>query len=151
MAVAKGIGSGFPLGACLATDNASIGMTKGVHGSTYGGNPLAVSVGKKVLEIILKKDFLKTVDDISTYFWNELIKLKNKHNGIIEIRGAGLLIGIKTKKKNTEISLAFKKNKLLSVVAKDNIVRLAPPLIVTRDEIDKAIDIIDKTFEENND
>ena len=82
---------------------------------------------------------------------NELITLKNKHNGIIEIRGAGLLIGIKTKTKNTEISLAFKKNKLLSVVAKDNIVRLAPPLIVTRDEIDKAIDIIDKTFEENND
>ena len=151
MAVAKGIGSGFPLGACLATNQASIGMTKGSHGSTYGGNPLAVSVGKKVLEILLKKDFLKSVQDKSKYFWNKLNKLQNKHNQIIEIRGAGLLIGIKTKKKNTEINLALKRNKLLSVLADDNVVRLAPPLIVTKDEIDKAINIIDKTFEENND
>ena len=151
MSVAKGIGSGFPLGACLATADASIGMTMGVHGSTYGGNPLAICVGKKVLEIILKKDFLKNVKDISNYFWNELHKLKKKHDDIIEIRGAGLLIGIKTKKKNTEINLAFKKNKLLSIVASDNIVRLAPPLIVTKDEIDKAIYLIDKTFEEKND
>jgi len=151
MAVAKGIGSGFPLGACLATADACIGMTKGVHGSTYGGNPLAICVGKKVLEIILKKDFLKNVNDVSHYFWNELHKLKKKHKEIIEIRGAGLLIGIKTKKKNTEINFAFKKNKLLSVIAKDNIVRLAPPLVVTKSEIDKAINIIDKTFEESND
>ncbi len=151
MAVAKGIGSGFPMGACLATDKASIGMNKGSHGSTYGGNPLAVSVGNKVLEIILRNNFLQTVQDKSNYFWKELNHLKNKHSQIIEIRGAGLLIGIKTKKKNTEISSAFKKNKLLSVPAEDNIVRLAPPLIVTEDEIKKAINIIDKTFEEIND
>ena len=105
----------------------------------------------KVLEIILRNNFLQTVQDKSNYFWKELNHLKNKHSQIIEIRGAGLLIGIKTKKKNTEISSAFKKNKLLSVPAEDNIVRLAPPLIVTEDEIKKAINIIDKTFEEIND
>jgi len=151
VAVAKGIGSGFPLGACLTTDKACIGMTKGSHGSTYGGNPLAVSVGKKVLEIMLQNGFLESVDKVARFFWDELIKLKNKHKQVLEIRGAGLLIGIKTIKNNVEISTALRKNKLLNVIASDNVVRFAPPLIVTKDEINQAIQIIDKTFEEIND
>ena len=115
MAVAKGIGSGFPLGACLATDSASIGMTKGTHGSTYGGNPLAISVGKAVLETLLKDDFLQKVDEVARYFWNKLKQLENTYDEIVEVRGAGLLLGIKTKNNNVDFSLALRKNKLLSV------------------------------------
>jgi len=151
MAVAKGIGSGFPLGACLATNKASIGMIKGTHGSTFGGNPLAISIGKAVLDIILKENFLQTVDKVARYLWIKLKELENKHDEIIEIRGAGLLLGVKTKKNNMEVSLAFRNNKLLSVPAADNVIRLAPPLIITEEEVDKAINIIDKTLKELND
>ena len=148
VAAAKGIGSGFPLGACLATNKASVAMTKGSHGSTYGGNALAMSVGKEVLQIILRKNFLKNVDSVARYFWNKLIKLKNLHDEIIEVRGAGLLIGLKTKKLNTIVSLALSKNKLLSIPASDNVIRLAPPLTITKKEVDKAINIIDITLKE---
>ena len=151
MAVAKGIGSGFPLGACLATDNASIGMTKGTHGSTYGGNPLAISVGKAVLETLLKDDFLQKVDEVARYFWNKLKQLENTYDEIVEVRGAGLLLGIKTKNNNVDFSLALRKNKLLSVPASDNVIRFAPPLIISIEEVDKAISIIDQSLKELND
>ena len=151
MAVAKGIGSGFPLGACLATDNASIGMTKGTHGSTYGGNPLAISVGKAVLETLLKDDFLQKVDEVARYFWNKLKQLENTYDEIVEVRGAGLLLGIKTKNNNLDFSLALRKNKLLSVPASDNVIRFAPPLIISNEEVDKAISIIDQSLKELND
>ena len=151
MAVAKGIGSGFPLGACLATDSASIGMTKGTHGSTYGGNPLAISVGKAVLETLLKDDFLQKVDEVARYFWNKLKQLENTYDEIVEVRGAGLLLGIKTKNNNVDFSLALRKNKLLSVTADDNVIRFAPPLIISNEEVDKAISIIDQSLKELND
>ena len=151
MAVAKGIGSGFPLGACLATDNASIGMTKGTHGSTYGGNPLAISVGKAVLETLLKDDFLQKVDEVARYFWTKLKQLENTYDEIVEVRGAGLLLGIKTKNNNVDFSLALRKNKLLSVTADDNVIRFAPPLIISNEEVDKAISIIDQSLKELND
>lgn len=151
MAVAKGIGSGFPLGACLATDSASIGMTKGTHGSTYGGNPLAISVGKAVLETLLKDDFLQKVDEVARYFWNKLKQLENTYEEIVEVRGAGLLLGIKTKNNNVDFSLALRKNKLLSVTADDNVIRFAPPLIISNEEVDKAISIIDQSLKELND
>ena len=151
MAVAKGIGSGFPLGACLATDSASIGMTKGTHGSTYGGNPLAISVGKAVLETILKDKFLQNVDEVARYFWTKLKKLENTYDEIVEVRGAGLLLGIKTKNNNVDFSLVLRKNKLLSVTADDNVIRFAPPLIVSNEEVDKAISIIDQTLKELSD
>ena len=151
MAVAKGIGSGFPLGACLATDNASIGMTKGTHGSTYGGNPLAISVGKAVLETLLKDDFLQKVDEVARYFWTKLKQLENTYDEIVEVRGAGLLLGIKTKNNNVDFSLALRKNKLLSVPADDNVIRFAPPLIISNEEVDKAISIIDQSLKELND
>ncbi len=148
MAVAKGIGSGFPLGACLATDKSSFSMIKGSHGSTYGGNPLAMSVGLEVLKIISNKSFLKKVDKISRYFWLKLKNLESEFEIISEVRGAGLLLGIKTKEQltNNEFSNKLKKYKLLSVPAADNILRLAPPLIVNYKEIDKSILIIKKVL-----
>ncbi len=146
LATAKGIGSGFPLGACLATNEACKGMVKGKHGSTYGGNPLAVAVGREVLKIISEKKFLKNVDSISRYFWNKLKKLQKNHNEIIDIRGAGLLLGIKTRKNNVMIADLLKNQKLLSVPAADNVIRLAPPLIIAKNHVDKAIKILDKTF-----
>jgi len=146
LATAKGIGSGFPLGACLATKEASIAMTKGKHGSTFGGNPLAVAVGREVLRIISDKSFLKKVEVIARYLWKNLKKLEGDYNEVIEVRGAGLLLGIKTRQNNAMISKELKKNKLLSVLAEDNIIRLAPPLIITKKHVDEAINIIDETF-----
>ncbi len=148
MSVAKGIGSGFPLGGCLSTNKACIAMTKGAHGSTYGGNPLAMSVGLEVLRIISNKKFLLRVDNIARYFWKNLKNLENKSNIISEIRGAGLLLGIKTNISNLDFSEQLKKNKLLNVPAADNTVRLAPPLIVSYKEIDKSIAIIKKSLRE---
>ena len=151
MAVAKGIGSGFPLGACLSTKKACIGMIKGSHGSTFGGNPLGVSVGKEVIKKITKKGFLEQVDKNAKYLWNQLILLKNKSSQILDIRGAGYLLGIKTKLDNLTVCKLLSNNGLLTVPASENIIRLAPPLIVTIKEIDEAIEIIQKTLENIND
>ena len=146
LATAKGIGSGFPLGACLATTEASSGMTQGKHGSTFGGNPLAVSVGREVLRIISNQKFLKNVGSIARYLWKNLKKLEDCHDEIIEVRGAGLLLGIKTKQNNVRISNILKNNRLLTVPAGDNVIRLAPPLIISKKHVDDAINIIDETF-----
>ena len=146
MAVAKGIGSGFPLGACLATNDASIGMKKGTHGSTYGGNPLAVAVGKAVIKEIMSEGFLQRVDKISRYLWQKLKKLENNFDEIVEIRGAGLLLGIKTKTDNLKICELMTEEGLLTIPADDNVVRLAPPLVITNKEVDKAIKIIKKVL-----
>ena len=148
MSVAKGIGSGFPLGACMSTNKACVAMTKGSHGSTYGGNPLAMSVGLEVLKIISNKTFLKKVDKTARYFWKNLKKLENSSNIISEVRGAGLLLGIKTNISNIDFSEQLIKNKLLNVPAADNTVRLAPPLIVSYKEIDKSLTIIKKSLKE---
>jgi len=146
LATAKGIGSGFPLGACLATTEASSGMTQGKHGSTFGGNPLAVSVGREVLRIISNQKFLKNVGSIARYLWKNLKKLEDCHDEIVEVRGAGLLLGIKTKQNNVRISNILKNNRLLTVPAGDNVIRLAPPLIISKKHVDDAINIIDETF-----
>ena len=146
LATAKGIGSGFPLGACLATKEASIGMTQGIHGSTYGGNPLGISVGREVLKIISDKNFLTKVDFISRYLWKNLKKIQSSYNSIVEIRGAGLLLGIKIKQNNVMVSNILKKNRLLTVPAEDNVIRLAPPLIINKKHADEALTIINKTF-----
>ena len=146
LATAKGIGSGFPLGACLATSQASQGMTQGKHGSTYGGNPLAVAVGREVLKIISNKNFLKNVDIISRYLWKNLKNLQNNYGEILDVRGAGLLLGIKTKQNNVMISNKLKKNNLLTVPAGDNVIRLAPPLIINKKHVDEAMHILNKTF-----
>ena len=151
MAVAKGIGSGFPLGACLSTNRASVYMQKGSHGSTYGGNPLAMSVGLEVLKIISNQIFLKKVDNVSRYFWFKLKEIENEFSIIEEVRGAGLLLGIKLRSNYLEFSENLKKNKLLNVPAADNTIRLAPPLIVSYKDIDKSISIIKKVLKEIND
>ena len=148
MAAAKGIASGFPMGACFATDRASVGMTQGKHGSTFGGNPLAISVGKEVINILLEDNFLEKVDKKARYLWKKLKELENNCEEILEIRGAGLLLGIKTKRNNLEINDLLTKNFLLCVPANDNIIRLAPPLTITEEEIDKGILILEKTLKD---
>ena len=123
-------------------------MKTGSHGSTYGGNPLAMSVGIEVLKIISNKEFLNNIDKISRYFWKELKKLESEFSIISEVRGAGLLLGIKTNSNfsNIEFSKKLRENNLLTVPAADNILRLAPPLIVKYKEIDKSILIIKKVL-----
>ena len=148
IAAAKGIASGFPLGVCMSTENACVGMTKGKHGSTYGGNPLAVSVGIEVIKIMLQDNFLSEVDKKSRYLWTKLKELEKNLEEIVEVRGAGLLIGIKTKSNNIEINNNLCKNGLLCVPAADNVIRLAPPLIVSLSEIDIALQLIEKTCKE---
>jgi acetylornithine/N-succinyldiaminopimelate aminotransferase len=135
MAVAKGIGGGFPLGACLSTFEAGKGMTAGTHGTTYGGNPLAMAVGNAVLDEVLKPGFLEHVDKISNLMRQGLAAIKDRHPSIIEdVRGEGLLLGVKAKVVNTDLVAALRDQKMLTVGAGDNVVRLLPPLIISEDE-----------------
>ena len=147
--IAKAIGGGFPIGACLVNKKAGSGMKPGSHGSTFGGNPLAMSVGNAVLDIILQKGFLSNVIALGEYFEGELLKIKEKFPDILEdIRGKGLLKGVKLKVDNlTFMNLLFE-NKLLVVKASENVIRLLPPLIVNKSEIDEAISIIHKVCEQ---
>ncbi len=140
MAIAKGIGGGFPLGACLATENAAQGMTAGTHGSTFGGNPLATAVGNAVLDVVLADGFLDNVLQRSLSLKQKLAQLKDEHPSIIEdIRGQGLMMGIKCKVPNTEFQAAAVEQRLLTIAAGDNVVRLLPPLVVTEADIAEAI------------
>ena len=143
--IAKGIGGGFPLGACLVTKKVSVGMTPGTHGSTFGGNPLAMAVGNAVLDIIFSKDFLNNVKEKGKYFDQGLNKIKDKYPKIIgEIRGAGLIKGLKMLVDNTEFVTKLMKHKMLTVKAEENVIRLFPPLIVSNKELDEAINKIEK-------
>jgi acetylornithine/N-succinyldiaminopimelate aminotransferase len=151
MAVAKGIGGGFPLGACLATEKAAVGMTPGTHGSTYGGNPLATAVGNAVLDLMLEPGFLEGVDRIARVLWNRLNELAARHPKVVaEVRGAGLLLGLRIKPEivNGTVVDRLRDAGLLTVGAGDNVVRLLPPLIITETEIDEAIAILDKVLPE---
>ena len=143
--IAKGIGGGFPLGACLVTKKVSVGMTPGSHGSTFGGNPLAMAVGNAVLDIILEKDFLNNVKKKGEYFDNNLNKIKKKYPKIIsEIRGVGLLKGLKMVVDNVEFIKKLMDLKMLTVKAEENVIRLFPPLTVSDKELDEATDKIEK-------
>ena len=147
--IAKGIGGGFPLGACLVTKKVSVGMTPGTHGSTFGGNPLAMSIGNAVLDIIFGKNFLENVKQKGKYFDQGLNKMKDKYPQIIgEIRGVGLIRGLKMLVDNTEFIAILMKHKMLAIKAEENVVRLFPPLIVNTKEIDEAISMIDKACKE---
>ena len=147
--IAKGIGGGFPLGACLVTKKVSIGMTAGTHGSTFGGNPLAMAVGNAVLDILFEKDFLKNVKKKGNYFHEELNKVKKKYPKILtEIRGVGLMIGLKTLVDNTKFLQKLMENKMLSVKAEENVIRLFPPLVVNTSELDEAIHKIENVCKE---
>lgn len=148
MTVAKGIGGGFPLGACLATEEAASGMKAGTHGTTYGGNPLAMSVGNAVLDIVLADGFLEHVRDVALVFRQGLESLKDRYPDVIEeIRGEGLLIGIKAKGLNTDLLMAMRAEHLLGVPAGDNVVRLLPPLVATAEEARDGLARIERAAE----
>lgn len=139
MAIAKGIGGGFPVGACLATEAAAKGMVAGTHGSTYGGNPLATAVAGAVLDTIAEPAFLEQVRETARDLSQRLAELKASHPDVIEdIRGQGLLIGIKCKVPNTELVAAGREAGILTVGAGDNVVRLLPPLNIGPEEIREA-------------
>ncbi len=135
MAVAKGIGGGFPMGACLATAEAAAGMVPGTHGTTFGGNPLAMAVGNAVLDVVLEEGFLDHVRDVALVFRQGLEGLKDEFPDVIaEIRGEGLMLGIACVVPNTDLVAAMRDEHLLGIPAGDNVVRLLPPLIVTAEE-----------------
>jgi len=144
--IAKGIGGGFPIGAVLMTKKAVSGINfQGSHGSTFGGNPLAMSVGNAVLDQIFKKEFLKSVQKISKYFHNELNKIKNDYPKLIkEVRGVGLLIGLQLFNDPTKFIKKLQDNKLLTIRSGENTIRILPPLNVKKSEIAIAIKIIRK-------
>jgi len=141
--IAKGIGGGFPIGAVLMNKKVASGMTAGTHGSTFGGNPLAMKVGIAALDIISKKSFLNKVKSNSKYFHIHLLKIKEKFPNIIkEVRGQGFLIGLQLYKDQTKFIKQLMDNKLLTIKAAENVVRILPPLNVKKTEIDKAVKII---------
>ena len=143
--IAKGIGGGFPIGAVLMNKKVASGMSAGTHGSTFGGNPLAMKVGIAALDIISKKSFLNKVKSNSKYFHIHLGKIKEKFPNIIkEVRGQGFLIGLQLYKDQTKFIKQLMDNKLLTIKAAENVVRILPPLNVKKNEIDKAIKIIKK-------
>jgi acetylornithine/N-succinyldiaminopimelate aminotransferase len=136
MAIAKGIGGGFPMGACLSTDEAAAGMTAGVHGTTFGGNPLAMAVGNAVLDIVLDDGFLDEVSRKALLVKQGLAAIADEFPDVIEgIRGVGLMLGLKCKQPNTKVNGALRGKELLTVPAGDNVIRLLPPLTVTDEDI----------------
>lgn len=148
MAVAKGIGGGFPLGACLATEEAASGMKPGTHGTTYGGNPLAMAVGNAVLDVVLADGFLDHVRNVALVFRQGLEGLKDRFPDVIEeIRGEGLMLGIKAKVANTDLLVAMRDEHLLAVPAGDNVIRLLPPLVVTAEEARDGLSRIERAAE----
>ena len=143
--IAKGIGGGFPIGAVLMTKKVAKAMIPGTHGSTFGGNPLAMSVGNAVIDQILKKGFLTNVKRLSDYFHYELNKIQKQFPNIIkEVRGVGYLIGLQLFFDQTKFIQQLMKNKLLTIRAGENVIRILPPLNVKKIEIDLALRIIKK-------
>ncbi len=144
MAVAKGVGGGFPMGAFLATKEAAKGMVKGVHGTTFGGNPLAMAVGNACYDELSKPEFLAHVNKVANQLGQALEGLKDRHpNLVVDVRGKGLLRGLKLKLDPKLIQEKLRDRKVLVGVAGDNVLRLAPPLVISESEISQAIDAID--------
>jgi len=143
---AKGIGAGFPMSACLATADAARGLTVGVHGTTFGGNPLAMAVGNATLDVILAPGFLERVAKLGLDMRQRLAELKDRHNAVIEeVRGEGLLIGLKLKAPPASFAEAALNLKLLVIPAGDNVVRILPPLVVSDEEIAEGVRRLDAT------
>ncbi len=143
--IAKGIGGGFPIGAVLMNKKVALCMTSGTHGSTFGGNPLAMQIGNTVIDIISKKSFLRNVQKNSKYFFDHLVKIKKKYPKIIkEVRGRGYLIGLQLYSDQTNFISKLMDNKLLTIRAAENVVRILPPLNVKKQELNKALMIINK-------
>ncbi len=148
MAIAKGIGGGFPLGACLARGEVAAGMVPGTHGSTYGGNPLAMAAGNAVLDVILEEGFLDNVNRKSGLFRQCLSELVDTYPDLLEdVRGTGLLLGVKAKVPNHELIAAMRDNRVLAVGAGDNVIRILPPLIISEEEIREVRERMAAAFE----
>ncbi|MEX2453819.1 MAG: aspartate aminotransferase family protein [Rhodospirillaceae bacterium] len=145
LSVAKGLGGGFPIGACLATAEAAKGITAGTHGSTFGGNPLASAVANAVLDVMLEPGFFDRVRAMGDLLKSGLEDLASRHPGVVsEVRGIGLMLGMKCVGSNAALSAKAFDRGLLTVLAGDNVVRLVPPLIVDEAQIAEALDILDK-------
>jgi acetylornithine/N-succinyldiaminopimelate aminotransferase len=143
MAIAKGIGGGFPVGACLATEAAAAAMTPSTHGTTFGGNPLAMAVGNAVLDVVLEDGFLDEVNRKALLLKQGLAAIVDEYPDVLEeVRGIGLLLGLKCRQPNSEVNVALREAGLLSVPAGDNVVRLLPPLTLTDEDIRTALDLI---------
>jgi acetylornithine/N-succinyldiaminopimelate aminotransferase len=146
--LAKALGGGFPLGACLATEEAAKGMTAGSHGSTFGGNPLAMAVAGAVLDVVLAPGFLDSVRRTALLLKQKLAAIQDRYPSVIaEIRGEGLLIGLRAVPPSSELVDELRADKLITVAAGDNVVRLLPPLIVTEAEIAEAVQRIERACE----
>jgi acetylornithine/N-succinyldiaminopimelate aminotransferase len=145
MALAKALGGGFPVGACLATAAAAAGMTAGTHGSTFGGNPLAMAAANAVLDVVLADDFLNGVRRTALVLKQKLAEIKDRHPTVIaEVRGEGLLIGLRAVNPASELVDELRAEKMIAVAAGDNVVRLLPPLIITEEEIAEGVRRIDQ-------
>jgi acetylornithine/N-succinyldiaminopimelate aminotransferase len=145
MSLAKALGGGFPIGACLATAEAAAGMAPGSHGSTFGGNPLAVAASNAVLDVMLKPGFFDHVNRISLLLKQKLASVVDRHPDVLsEVRGEGLLIGLKAVVPSGDLVAALRGEKLLTVGAGDNVVRLLPPLIVSEAEIEDAVERLER-------
>ncbi len=148
MAIAKGIGGGFPMGACLATEEAAKGMTKGTHGSTFGGNPMAMAVGNAVLDEVLAPGFLDHVNEMAKLLRQQLAMIVDTYSDIIEdVRGEGLMLGIKCKVLNLDMLQALRDEKLLSVAAGENVIRFLPPLNIEATHVTEAIEKLGRACE----
>jgi acetylornithine/N-succinyldiaminopimelate aminotransferase len=145
MGLAKALGGGFPVGACLATYEAAKGMTAGTHGSTFGGNPLAMSVANAVLDVMLAPGFLDRVRRTGLIFKQRLAEIKDHYPSVIaEVRGEGLLVGLRTLVPVGELVDALRAEKMIATAAGDNVVRLLPPLIITEQEIAEGVQRLDR-------
>jgi acetylornithine/N-succinyldiaminopimelate aminotransferase len=149
MAIAKALGGGFPIGACLATERAAVGMVPGTHGSTFGGNPLAVAAGNAVLDVMLEPGFFEHIQSMARLFHSRLDALVKAHpNLFAELRGSGLLLGIRCVVPAGDVVTRLRENGLLALTAGDNVLRLLPPLVVDEAEIGQAMDILHKVARE---
>jgi acetylornithine/N-succinyldiaminopimelate aminotransferase len=149
MAVAKALGNGIPIGACLATEKAAVGMVAGSHGSTFGGNPLSVSAGNAVLDVMLAPGFFDKVNDTAKYLWGKLEGLVAAHSKLFEgVRGSGMLLGIKCVVTAGDVVAKARAKGLLVLTAGDNVLRILPPLVAGKKEIDEAVGILTQVASE---
>ena len=147
MAVAKAMGGGFPMGACMATERAAKGMVVGTHGSTYGGGPLAMAVGNAVFDELAKPELMDNVNKVSNYLTQQFEALKDAHPDVVEdVRGKGLLCGMKLKKKALDVRNLAREHNLLVGNAGENVLRMVPPLVITEENVREAIAILDEVF-----
>ena len=150
MALAKGLGGGFPIGACLTTEEVGSSMVVGTHGSTFGGNPLATAVGNAVMDLLLEDGTLENVIEKGKYLNGELERLKVEHNDLLDsVHGLGLMIGVKCKMPCSDLALSLRDNYLLVGQSGSNMVRLLPPLNVGQSELEKALSIFEQTLKKN--